>query len=70
MTIYYYPVRCDAVRSGIRGFKMGHHLSLLTKYLTGQKVTNHEMPYSKLLVNFFLFTCLFNDVASNSGYCI
>ena len=45
-------------------------LSLLIKNLIGQKVINNETPHYKLLAKVFLFSCLFNDVGSNSGYCI
>jgi len=74
MTTYYsyYLVRCDAVRSGIRGFKKGRHwlFEFIDQTFNG---TEGDKPRNSLLEiagNLVLFTCLFNDVASNSGYCI
>jgi hypothetical protein len=67
ITIYYYLVRCDAVRSGIRGFKLGSHWLLEFIDETFSR-TEGDKPRSTLLEiarNLVIFTCLFNDVASN-----
>ena len=71
MTINWYLVRSDVVRSGIHGFKVGRHrlLQYIDETLNrteGDEPRNTSLDIAGKLV---LFTSLFNDTVFNSGYC-